>query len=418
MVKHALNIVGTCLLFILTSLVFAEDTALPHLYIETEDEAVITPDGNKKTYVNASLVLVNGGETEIDTTMRIRGRGNSTWMYGNLYGKKPFRMKLDTAQELLGLPAARNWILLANIIDSSLMANAIAFEVAHMLELPFTHTMIPVDVTVNGEYQGNYMLTEHKEVMEHRIDIGEGGVLFEMDSHFDQPPYQFEDAAFGLPIMLQYPKVKKWDDEAGALAAFQAYEADLQHVLNLIADPAFPNNHYEAVFDIDAFVRFVLVFALSANQELNYPKSVYLYKAEGSEQYRMGPVWDFDWTFGYNEWIRKHYVNPEEPLFWEADNPGKLFFERVLSDPQVASLLASTWVEFRDTHFADLLEFTTQYAHEIADSFERDYEVWGDIPLLIHREPTLVPNELERILEWLEHRVEYLDRWILTELAQ
>lgn len=80
------------------------------------------------------------------------------------------------------------------------MVNAIAFEAAHLLELPFTHTMIPVDVTGNGEYQRNYMLTEPKEVMKHRINIGEGGMLCEMDSHFHQPPYQFEDAAFELPI--------------------------------------------------------------------------------------------------------------------------------------------------------------------------------------------------------------------------
>lgn len=80
------------------------------------------------------------------------------------------------------------------------MVNAIAFEAAHLLELPFTHTMIPVDVSVNGEYQGNYMLTEPKEVMKHCISIGEGGVLCEMDWHFHQPLCQFEDAAFELPI--------------------------------------------------------------------------------------------------------------------------------------------------------------------------------------------------------------------------
>ena len=218
--------------------------------------------------------------------------------------------------------------------------------------------------------------------------------------------------------MLQYQKVAKYDDEREARTEFRTYEEDLQAVLNLIAAPEFPHNDYQRVFDTEAFVRFLLVFALTANQELNYPKSVYLYKEAGSEQYRMGPVWDFDWTFGYNEWIRKHYVNPEEPLFWERDNPGKVFFERVLSDPEVAALLAETWIEFRDSHFADLLAFSEDYAHRIASSFERDYAVWGDIPLLIYREPTLVPDELERILEWLEHRAAYLDTWILEDLQQ
>lgn len=388
---------------------------LPHIIIETEDATVITPDGNKKTYVPGVFTLVENGEIITHQTMKIRGRGNSTWVQGNVHGKKPFRVKLDEERALLGLAPARNWILLANIMDSSLMANAIAFEIGHYLELPFTHTMIPVDVTVNGEYVGNYMLTEHKEVRENRIDIGADGALFEMDAHFDQPPFQFEDSAFGLPIMLQYPKLKKWDDERAARREFRVYRDDLQAVLDLIAAPDFPDNGYRELFDTKAFAKFIFVFLLSANQELNFPKSVYLYRLAGEDTYRMGPIWDFDWTFGYNEWHRKHYVNPTESLFWERRNPGAEFFLRVMEDPVVQQQLIDVWIDFRANQFDNLISFTRDYANLIAPSYERDYAVWGDIPLQMHRAPTLVPDERERIVDWLHARAAYLDDVLLSD---
>ena len=158
--------------------VAAADSPLPHIIIETEDGVVITPDGHKKTYVPGTVTVVEDGEIAMHQPMNIRGRGNSTWVQGMIHGKKPFRLKLAEERGLLGLAPAKNWVLLANIMDSSLMANAIAFEIGHYLELPFTHTMIPVDVTVNGEYMGNYMLTEHKEVRENRIAIGDNGVCY------------------------------------------------------------------------------------------------------------------------------------------------------------------------------------------------------------------------------------------------
>lgn len=402
----------------LCALLFAVATAyspLPHIIIETVDATPITPDGNKKTIVPGTVTVVEDGEITLHQPMDIRGRGNSTWMQGIIHGKKPFRLKLAEERSLLGLAPAKNWVLLANIMDSSLMANAIAFEVAHYLELPFTHTMIPVDVTVNGEYVGNYMLTEHKEVREGRIDIGENGALFEMDSHFDQPPFQFEDSAFGLPIMLQYPKLEKWDDEYAARSEFLDYQQDLQQVLDLIAAPDFPDNGYHEVFDTEAFAKYIFVFLLTANQELNFPKSVYVYRLTGEEMYRMGPVWDFDWTFGYNEWHRKHYVNPAEPLFWERRNPGAQFFIRVLQDPMVQEQLSDVWLDFREHHFEHLLAFTHEYAYRIAPSYERDYAVWGSIPLQANRTPTLVPDELGRIITWLEAWALYLDEVLLGD---
>lgn len=142
---------------------------IPHLYIDTDGG---TPIVEKRVYINANL-RIDGGDKYEDFEARgaIRGRGNSTWGMP----KKPYRFKLDEAASLLGLAAEKNWVLLQNYIDPSLMCNAVAMKTGQLLEMPFTHNMIPVDVTLNGKYIGNYTFTEHKEVAENRINVGEDG---------------------------------------------------------------------------------------------------------------------------------------------------------------------------------------------------------------------------------------------------
>jgi len=52
----------------------------------------------------------------------IRGRGNSTWEES----KKPFKFKLNTKANLLGMGKGKHWILLANSYDDTLLRNRIA----------------------------------------------------------------------------------------------------------------------------------------------------------------------------------------------------------------------------------------------------------------------------------------------------
>ena len=61
--------------------------------------AGMVPITSREDYVNATLNL-NGQAL----ATRIRGRGNSTWQMP----KKPYRLNLNEATSLLGMPAARN----------------------------------------------------------------------------------------------------------------------------------------------------------------------------------------------------------------------------------------------------------------------------------------------------------------------
>lgn len=84
----------------------------------------------------------------------IRGRGNATWggMWGIDYPKKPYRLRFTEQIKVLGLPKARNWVLLAEYRDPSFMFNALAFEVAkNVLRMPYTNNYIHVHLIVNNE---------------------------------------------------------------------------------------------------------------------------------------------------------------------------------------------------------------------------------------------------------------------------
>ena len=81
-------------------------SSVPSLRIQTQNSA---PIQTKETYLQATYELhdetgVISGNTDI------RGRGNSTWYWV----KKPYRLRLANATELLGMPANRHWALLAN----------------------------------------------------------------------------------------------------------------------------------------------------------------------------------------------------------------------------------------------------------------------------------------------------------------
>ena len=100
---------------------------------------------------------------------RIRGRGNSTWIW---YPKKPYRIKLDEKASVLGLDANKDWVLLANYRDPTHLMNTFVFEMGYGLNMPFTNHTRYVEVTLNGDYIGLYQLTEQIEVGKSRVDIG------------------------------------------------------------------------------------------------------------------------------------------------------------------------------------------------------------------------------------------------------
>lgn len=369
-------------------------SVVPQFIITTEDPT-ITEIPSKDYYLNATLE-VDGKGVYADYTGKteIKGRGNSTWGFP----KKPYRLKLNKKASLCGYGEAKNYVLLANHIDPTLMLNAVAFKIAQLLDMPFTNHAMPVDVVLNGVYKGSYMLTEQVEVKTNRIDLDEDNcVVWELDTNYDED-YKFYSNSFSLPVMLKDPDMTD--------SQFAYWKNDFNTFLSKFAEEPLEGNSYVDDIDIESVAKYIIVYNLTHNMEINHPKSVYLHK-EGDGKYVMGPVWDFDWGFGY-EGTYTHFGSATRSLWNESmtNGAGCRFFKRFLNDSRVVNLYESIWNDFYANKMDVLIDYVALYAERLKPSAESNSQIWS--------ETKNFDAKIESLKKWLKNRADYMTNEVKT----
>jgi len=366
------------------------ESSVPHIYIVTAGNAPIV---SKDDYLQATIKIEGlGGFEDYTGTTRIKGRGNSTWGFP----KKPYRLKLDKKASLLGLAEEKDWVLLANYLDPTLMFNAVAMKTGQLLEMPYTNHIIPVDVTINNTYVGSYVFTEQVAVAKNRVNIEDGGTLLELDTYYDEP-WKFKSSNYNLPVMIKYPDLTSENEVTLIKNEFQIME-------NAISSSAFPGNNYSDYLDINSVVNLFIVCNLTDNEELNHPKSLYMYKPKG-EKYAFGPLWDFDWAFGF-EGTGTHFEKYDNALLWNSSSAiGTQFFKRLLTDPKVKTLFKQKWTAFKANKMPELMTYLNKYANTIEASQKKDFEKWGN-------SSGDFTADYQKMRAWLIKRAGYIDSFV------
>ena len=362
-------------------------SAIPELTITTTDPS-IAEIPSKDYYLEGTLAVNGrGGYEDYTGKTEIKGRGNSTWGYP----KKPYRLKLNKKAEICGLGKAKNYVLLANHLDPTLMLNSVAFKIGRLLELPTNHA-IPVDVVLNGIYKGSYLLTEQIEVKENRVDLDENNsVMWELDSYWDDEP-KFKSTAFNLPVMVKDPDL--------TTEQFEYWKKDFNAFTTQFAKEPLEGNSYVDMIDIESVAKFLITFNLVHNMEINHPKSVFLHK-EGNGKYVMGPIWDFDWAYDY-EGTSNHFGRYNTPLFSSSMNGvGTAFFQRFLQDSRVKAIYKRTWQDFKNNKLDALLQYVDDYAVMLKPSVERNSELWENTRSF--------DTKVKELKTWLRNRADYID---------
>ena len=363
-------------------------SAIPELTITTTDPS-IAEIPSKDYYLEGTLAVNGrGGYEDYTGKTEVKGRGNSTWGYP----KKPYRLKLNKKAEICGLGKAKNYVLLANHLDPTLMLNSVAFKIGRLLELPFTNHAIPVDVVLNGIYKGSYLLTEQIEVKENRVDLDENNsVMWELDSYWDDEP-KFKSTAFNLPVMVKDPDL--------TTEQFESWKKDFNAFTTQFAKEPLEGNSYVDMIDIESVAKFLITFNLVHNMEINHPKSVFLHK-EGNGKYVMGPIWDFDWAYDY-EGTSNHFGRYNTPLFSSSMNGvGTAFFQRFLQDSRVKAIYKRTWQDFKNNKLDALLQYVDDYAVMLKPSVERNSELWENTRSF--------DTKVKELKTWLRNRADYID---------
>lgn len=398
------------LLFATSSQSQQRRTNLPTLYLTTENAASIS---DKETWVPGTVTVFSADASEnLNMAMEIRGRGNSTWGMA----KKPYRIKLDKKTHLLNLPAEeKNWVLLANYADKTLIRNAVAFKISEMLGLEFTPSARFVDVVLNGQYAGNYMITDQVEVADFRVPVQKlkpadialpalsGGYLLEIDGFAEQEAvWFFTDKA--LKVTVKYPK----DDEIQTqqLNYIQNFTQNFETVL-FSDDFNDPDAGYRSLVDTASLINWYIACELTGNPDSFW--STYLYKYRDIDRFYFGPLWDFDIAFNNDNRLGDALYS----LMRERAHDPKTWIQRIWLDNWFKSAVNRRWIELiNDGRLLEqLLDYIDETAALIDESQQQNFDRWKILNTGVYLEQYLFPGYeegIEYLKFYLTDRVNFL----------
>lgn len=389
------------------------------LNITTDGGAAIT---SKEDYVRCYVSVDGRGEyPDLSAAGRIRGRGNSTWLW---YEKKPYRVKFDTSTKVLGIDKNKDWVLLANYRDVTDMMNVYASITAKWMGIPFTTPVRFAEVFLNGQYIGVYQIAEQVEVGGNRVDIDETeGVLLTLD--VDDGPGEspgagdnFWTTVYRMPMAVKSPK----DLSTADLNRIRDDFAELENAIK-----AHDYAVVDSLMDIPSYIAMLQLQEYLYNVELTAPRSIFLFRDKGGK-YTFGPAWDWDagYDFNWGDMTTGHtfFTDYRETLF--GTNPYlqngdyrnySKFFTDMFADPTFVQQYKERWAELS----ADIYTVNWAETQKYVDGLNEVQHVnrGGGYSSPASREAVRWPlrgfdstTETNKMKRWLQNRLSYLNEVI------
>ena len=371
-------------------------TNVPRIDINIEG-GILPPD--KVTYLKADITIDGGGVfPNMTDSVQIRGRGNSSW--AGQSGKSPYRLKFAVKKKPFGLKAGKSWVLLANRQTGSMMTNPVAMKVARLVGAAAANDMIPVELYMNGEYRGSYVFTQQVGLSNNSVDLEDdtNATLLELDSYYDEA-YKFHDHYYTLPVNVKDPDF----EEAPDPERFQLIQDDFNALTSLIRLGV--KGAFDDKLDPEMAARFLFVNQYVHNCELMHPKSCYLYREDVRAlhcPYILGPVWDFDWAYGYDGSYKYCLYKTTNDMFTSIQNgTGGRFYNAIFNNSDaVQRANYRIWRDFMEKYQEEMLEFVDDYFAYARPSFEHNSTMWGD--------GAAYDVEVANMKSWLDTRANYL----------
>ncbi len=332
-------------------------TGLPVIEIETEGGAEIE---SKEDYIPAEITVTEpDGSSEWYPAM-IRGRGQATWTD---FPKKPYRIKLDEKAPLLGMNAHKKWNLMANYSDKTLLRTAIGLETARILGMEYVTADRFTDVVLNGDYAGCYQLTETVSDAKKALDIGDTGYMVEYVNRLINAQFYSETKEFAYAF--QIPDEKDLTEEMKQTAVGEINR--LEKILYSSDKKAFSKKTgYRTMVDTESWVQWLLVQNILENQDTN----CYIYRTEEGAPFRIGPVWDFEWSLGIG-WYDGERPKESHKLMININ-----YLARMLKEPAFVAEVKEKWDEIFPTLEETLLAKIAEWKAEIEYSRILNFYRW------------------------------------------
>lgn len=363
---------------------------IPRFVVETENFASIR---NTETKHRAWLQIYGDSVPEGEPIpLEVKGRGNSSF----LMPKYGIKLDFDSKVSLLGMRPGKKFALLSNYGDKTLLKNVMTMTLSRKLGFDYTPDCRMVEVYLNREYLGVYVLMETIEVSKNRVDIPKDGsaYLVEVDGKY-RVDEQVVFSKKNYPFRVHYPK-----------NANEQTLKKLQDYLNGFENILFEKSHEREMdlsswIDVDDYVKYYWVQEYSGNVDACFCTSVYFVWREGGT-IRMGPLWDFDLAYG-------GYENGKEPETWRIR---ECYWNEALFGNESFKVRVQTYWAENSKVFESMVDSLDAYYERYAAAAENNFRRWkilGDTRASYHHHGYSTYKEaVEDLKKWMMAR----SRWI------
>jgi hypothetical protein len=376
------------------------------------------------TVKNSAFSTYSSGEFYTGKIL-IDGRGNTSWHHD----KRPYNIDLvaddwetENPAVLLGMPEGDEWCLLAFWMDRSLMRIPLASYLGQYLDgMMWTPRTRYVEVWINNDYRGLYLLSEKVQRSDNRINIKKlnaestdlsGGYILEAtpeDGHKSKPiemASQFKTSREGINFIFKYPKPKNITQEQRSW--IWDYMNEFENILGG-GNYKDPDAGYRKYINEDSFIDWTILHELSKGCDNLFHASVFVHK-DRNGKLNMSAPWDFDLSFGnsgiYTEdgnWVRTHR-----------------WFGRLYQDERYAKKFNDRYDEMMSLFekIPDILRANYRQLEE-SGALDREFDRFPKILIEFvsdgdgRRTPTTYKGHLQFLSEWTISR----NNWVYISLG-
>ena len=404
-------------LLLLTALACSKDSSTPQISVDSPafipvvnvDTQGVSID-SKEDYVvgTVSISAVDEGPDLSVTEMKIKGRGNSTWWLGGIWGKKPYQIKFDDKTEILNMPQDKKWVLLAEISDISLIRNKLARDLANMSRFDYVPQAKYTELRINDEYAGVYLIGQKVEESSNRVNIGDEGYLVEIDTDADgriaDDDVYFRPNVWSARYQQGVFNIKEPNVEYNS-TEFNLIKDHINRFEATLFGQDFkdPDMGYRSFIDLPSFIDWFFVNEIAKNQDAKSYSSIYFNYIPG-EKIKMGPLWDFDLSFGNVDYSDAQYRDG----FWVKFHP---WYERLFQDPAFVEKVKTRFAFFKQNENI-ILDKIDAYGEQLQWAQQQNNDEWQTIGMAVWPNPVVFDTyqeEVDHLKSWYSDRMEWLE---------
>jgi subtilisin-like proprotein convertase family protein len=337
----------------------------------------------------------------------------------------------DLDVSLLGIPPEHDWVLYASYTDKSLIRNALTYDLSKRMGHYATKSVF-VELLIDGEYQGVYVLEEKIKRGSSRVNISKlttsdnsgdqltGGYIIRIDKrdgteggwHSSFAP--LSGSTDTVYFQYYYPKDTVITPQQKTYLQDYIYRFE-----QALAGPDYADEltGYNKYIDQTSFADYFIISELSKNIDA-YKVSTYLYKNRDSKggKLKIGPVWDYDLAYS-----NVNYGNATDPTGWEYQQTASYYeipfwWQRLVTDPNFNNRVKCRWEQFKSDALitpAALNARIDSLAAYLSEAEVRNFTQWPVLDANVWVNPSPVPAtypaQISDLKNWLSSRFNWLD---------